>query len=100
MKSMRYLASVLLALLAGLLSNTSLYAQTIGVSIPAATHGWTGGLNYHAEQTKERLEAAYPGLRIQLVTANSAAEQANDLEDLVAIHNIDALVYCRSNRPR
>ena len=33
-------------------------AQTIGVSIPAATHGWAGGLNFHAEQTKARLEAA------------------------------------------
>ena len=33
-------------------------AQTIGVSIPAATHGWTGGLNFHAEETKNRLEAA------------------------------------------
>jgi ribose transport system substrate-binding protein len=92
MKSMRYLATVLLSLTAGLLTSTSLYAQTIGVSIPAATHGWAGGMNFHAEQTKERLESAYPGLRIQLVTANSAAEQANDLEDLVAIHNIDALV--------
>lgn len=67
-------------------------AQTIGVSIPAATHGWTGGLNYHAEQTKARLEAANPGLSIVIVTAASASEQANDLEDLVAVHNIDALV--------
>lgn len=67
-------------------------AQTIGVSIPAATHGWTGGLNFHAEETKNRLEAANPSLRIVLLTANSASEQANDLEDLIAIHNIDALV--------
>ena len=27
----------------------------LGVSIPAATHGWTGGLNYHARQAIERL---------------------------------------------
>lgn len=67
-------------------------AQTIGVSIPAATHGWAGGLNFHAEATKQRLEAANPGLRIVLLTANSASEQANDLEDLLAIHHIDALV--------
>ena len=67
-------------------------AQTIGVSIPAATHGWAGGLNFHAEQTKARLESAHPELKIVLVTANSASEQANDLEDLVAIHNMDALV--------
>ena len=38
------------------------------------------------------LEAANPGLKVVLVTANSASEQANDLEDLVAIHRMDALV--------
>jgi ribose transport system substrate-binding protein len=65
---------------------------TIGVSIPAATHGWTGGVNYHAQQTQQRLQEAYPNLNIVLVTAGSAAQQANDLEDLVAVHNIDALV--------
>jgi len=70
----------------------TLRAQTIGVSIPAATHGWAGGLNFHAEQTKARLEAANPGLKVVLVTANSASEQANDLEELAAIHRMDALV--------
>lgn len=70
----------------------SAQAQTIGVSIPAATHGWAGGLNFHAEQTKARLEQAYPELKVVLVTAGSASEQANDLEDLVAIHRMDALV--------
>ena len=82
---------IALALMTAWLSQ-GLVAQTIGVSIPAATHGWAGGLNYHAQQTKARLEATYPGLSIQLVTASSASEQANDLEDLVAIHNINALV--------
>ena len=86
----RFLAPVL-ALMCSLMMPV-LNAQTIGVSIPAATHGWTGGLNYHAEQTRERLEAANPGLKVVVVTASSASEQANDLEDLVAIHNIDALV--------
>ena len=70
----------------------SAQAQTIGVSIPAATHGWAGGLNFHAEQTKARLEQAYPDLKVVLITAGSASEQANDLEDLVAIHRMDALV--------
>lgn len=70
----------------------SAQAQTIGVSIPAATHGWAGGLNFHAEQTKARLEQAYPDLKVVLVTAGSASKQANDLEDLVAIHRMDALV--------
>lgn len=64
----------------------------IGVSIPAATHGWTGGVNYWADVTAKRLEETYPQLDIIVVTAGSAAEQVNDLEDLVAIHKIDALV--------
>ena len=64
----------------------------IGVSIPAATHGWTGGVNFHAEQAKERLESLYPDLTITLVTANDPGKQANDLEDLSSMFNIDALV--------
>src|SRR5690606_6893686 len=69
------------------------FAQTvIGVSIPAATHGWTGGVNWWADQAKQRLEAAYPDLQIVINTAGSASEQANDIEDLIAINQIDALV--------
>lgn len=65
---------------------------TIGVSIPAATHGWTGGVNYHADQAKERLEALYPDIEITISTASTPGEQANDLEDLMSLRNIDALV--------
>ncbi len=65
---------------------------TIGVSIPAATHGWAGGLNWHASQAQARLQAQYDNIEIVLVTADGPAQQANDLEDLVSIHNIDALV--------
>ncbi|HAG73761.1 MAG TPA: ABC transporter substrate-binding protein, partial [Gammaproteobacteria bacterium] len=48
----------MLAAVFGLSIIASASAQTIGVSIPAATHGWAGGLNFHAEETKKRLEAA------------------------------------------
>lgn len=74
-------------------SGTALAQEvTIGVSIPAATHGWTGGVNYHADQAKQRLEALYPDISITISTASTAGEQANDLEDLVSLRNIDALV--------
>ncbi|TBW40814.1 ABC transporter substrate-binding protein [Siculibacillus lacustris] len=66
--------------------------KTMGVSIPAATHGWAGGLNWHAQQAKAALEKKYPDLTIALVTAGSATRQANDLEDLVSARAIDALV--------
>ena len=64
----------------------------IGVSIPAATHGWTGGLNFHTEQTIARLEATYPELDFVLATASDPAKQVNDIEDMVATRDIDALV--------
>src|SRR5690554_467472 len=82
-----------LALVAALAAGAA-YAQTtvIGVSIPAAPHGWTGGVNWWAEQAKQRLEATYPNLQIVINTAGSASEQANDIEDLIAINQIDALV--------
>ncbi|WP_372840497.1 ABC transporter substrate-binding protein [Phaeovulum sp.] len=64
----------------------------IGVSIPAATHGWTGGLNFHTEQTIARLEATYPELDFVLTTASDPAKQVNDIEDMMATRNIDALV--------
>jgi ribose transport system substrate-binding protein len=82
-----------LALVAVLAAGAA-FAQTtvIGVSIPAATHGWTGGVNWWADQAKQRLEATYPNLQIVINTAGSAAEQADDIEDLIAINDIDALV--------
>lgn len=76
----------------GLSSAAVAQEYTIGVSIPAATHGWTGGVNYHAEEAKKRLEALYPDIEITISTAGTAGEQANDLEDLVSLRNIDALV--------
>ncbi|WP_375262104.1 ABC transporter substrate-binding protein [Palleronia sp.] len=66
--------------------------KVIGVSIPAATHGWAGGMNYHAQQTVERLEEVYPNLDFVLATASDPGTQVNDIEDMVATRNIDALV--------
>jgi len=68
----------------------------IGVSIPAATHGWTAGVIYHAERTEKLLEKAYPGLDILVKTSPSGAAQANALEDLTQ-QNIDALVVLPFN---
>lgn len=64
----------------------------IGVSIPAATHGWAGGMNFHAQQTVERLEETYPQLDFVLTAASDAGAQVNDIEDMVATRGIDALV--------
>ncbi|MFG6580383.1 ABC transporter substrate-binding protein [Sulfitobacter sp. 1A13191] len=74
---------------------TAAFAQetkVIGVSIPAATHGWAGGMNFHAKETVERLEEVYSDLDFVLATASDPGKQVNDIEDMVATRNIDALV--------
>jgi ribose transport system substrate-binding protein len=65
---------------------------TIGVSVPTADHGWTGGVDFFAQQATERLAKAYPNLKFVLATAPDSTKQAADLEDMLATRNIDALV--------
>jgi ribose transport system substrate-binding protein len=80
---------------AGSLLATPAWAQkkvVMGVSIPAATHGWTGGVVYWANRTKGELEKAIPGLQVVVKTAGSPAEQANQVQDLVTVSKIDTLV--------
>jgi len=84
----------------GLVAMTSAHAQekkvTIGVSIPAADHGWTGGVVFHAERMKALLEKQYPGLHVLVKTSPDGASQANALEDFVS-QKIDALVVLPQN---
>lgn len=63
----------------------------IGIAIPAATHGWTGGLNFHTERTIKVMQAAFPQLEFVLTTAGDVQTQVNNVEDLIA-QQIDALV--------
>jgi ribose transport system substrate-binding protein len=64
----------------------------LGVAVPAATAGWTGGVVYWANQAKKDLEKAHPGLKITVKTAGSVSEQANQLQDLLTVTKIDTLV--------
>lgn len=66
--------------------------KVIGVSIPAATHGWAGGMNFHAQEAVNRLEEVYPELDFVLATASDPAKQVDDIEDMLATRNISALV--------
>ncbi len=66
--------------------------RIVAVSIPAATHGWTGGVVYHAEQAEKEVEAAFPNVDVVLSTASSATAQVSALEDLSATRKLDALV--------
>lgn len=66
--------------------------MVMGVSVPAATHGWTGGVVYWANRTKTELEKQYPGSTVVVRTAGSAAEQANQVQDMQTVNKIDTLV--------
>ncbi len=69
---------------------------TIGVSIPAADHGWTSGVVFHANRVADILMASHPGLNIIVKTSPDAASQANALQDLET-QGIDALVILPSD---
>ena len=73
----------------------SVFAQdkvTIGVSVPAADHGWTGGVNYFAQQAIDRLSTTYPNVEFVFASAPDAPKQIADIEDMVSTRGIDALV--------
>ncbi|WP_114010745.1 substrate-binding domain-containing protein [Cohaesibacter intestini] len=77
-----------------MLAGTALAADKIkiGVSYPTPTHAWAAGMNWHAEKAEERLEALYPDVDLILVNSPDPSQQASAIEDLVSVHQIDALV--------
>jgi ribose transport system substrate-binding protein len=64
----------------------------LGVAIPTADHGFTGGIVWWANKAKADLEKAHPDLKVIVKTAAGAPEQANQLQDLVTVNKINALV--------
>jgi ribose transport system substrate-binding protein len=63
----------------------------IGVSIPSADHGWTGGIVWWAQKAIEDWNEKDPDVEFFLVTADGPAKQVGDVEDLM-VKGIDALV--------
>ncbi|MBQ6473581.1 MAG: ABC transporter substrate-binding protein [Victivallales bacterium] len=59
----------------------------IGVSVPSQDHGWTGGVVWWAEKTREEMT----NCKITVTTAKDSAEQVNQIENLL-VQGIDALV--------
>jgi len=64
----------------------------LGVSIPSADHGFTGGVVWWANEARKELEKKYPDLKVTVKTARDAAEQAVQLQELVSVNQINALV--------
>jgi ribose transport system substrate-binding protein len=59
----------------------------IGVSIPAADHGWTAGVGYWARQAMQQ----YPDVTWVYATAVNPDKQISDVEDMMA-QGVDGLV--------
>ncbi len=59
----------------------------IGVSIPAADHGWTAGVGYWAKTEM----AKYPDIQWVYATANEPGKQTADIEDMMT-QGVDGLV--------
>lgn len=67
----------------------------IGVSIPAADHGWTAGVKYWAEEEKKK----HPEFDWTIEDAKEPGEQISDLENMKA-QGVDALVIlCTESAP-
>jgi len=69
--------------------------KTIGISIPAADHGWTGGIVFWAGMAKKDIEAANPDVRVLLSSAKDSADQVSGIENLL-VRGVDALVVLPS----
>src|SRR5688572_26278482 len=68
----------------------------IGVSIPAADHGWTGGVVYWANEAKEMFgEEA----EIRIQTAGTPEEQISQIENMLT-QGVDAMVVLATESAR
>jgi ribose transport system substrate-binding protein len=65
---------------------------TLGVAIPTATHSFTAGIVWWTNEAKTELEKAHPDLKVIVKTSANASEQANQLQDLLTVNKINALV--------
>ena len=63
----------------------------IGISIPSADHGWTGGVVYWAQQAKQDLEKANPDVKVIVSSAKDSAEQVDQIERML-VQGIKTLV--------
>ncbi|MEQ1822676.1 MAG: ABC transporter substrate-binding protein [Fimbriimonadaceae bacterium] len=67
--------------------STSTKKFRVGVSLPAADHGWTGGAYYWAEEATKK----YPEIEWNIQTAENSDDQIKDLDNM-ATKGMDALV--------
>ncbi len=91
-REMKKIAIILLALALAALpvfAGGGRQAQTtqaikIGVAVPTADHGWTGGVGWWADFKVEELKKQYPDIQFNVVHSPNATQQVTDVENLEA----------------
>lgn len=78
------------------LASMSIFAETnytgkIGISLPTATHGYMGRVNWWVQKAVADWKAKSPALEFLVLTADNVTKQAADIEDLM-VKEIDAIV--------
>ncbi len=63
----------------------------IGVVIPAATHGWSGGVVWNANRMIDEVRKTDPGTEILVAASSDSQDQVNRIENLM-VRGVDALV--------
>jgi ribose transport system substrate-binding protein len=58
-------------------------ATKIGVAVPTADHGWTGGIGWWADFAVKELAAKYPQIEFRVVHASNPTEQVGQVENLM-----------------
>src|SRR3546814_21102382 len=56
------------------------------------SHSFTAGIVWWSNQAKKDLEKAHPDLKVIVKTSSGAPQQANQLQDLLTVDKINALV--------
>jgi ribose transport system substrate-binding protein len=92
MNTVKWIAALTLASVLGTGMAAAAEKKVVGVSIPAADHGWTAGIVYHANAAAKEIQAAYPDVEVVVKTSPSATAQVSAIEDLQAARKMDALV--------
>ena len=59
-------------------------AIKIGIAVPTADHGWTGGVGWWADYKVEELKKSNPEIQFNVVHSANATQQVTDVENLAA----------------
>lgn len=55
----------------------------VGIAVPTADHGWTGGVGWWADKAVEELGQQYPNIYFRVLHAANTTEQVKQVEDLM-----------------